>query len=147
MIQKPGKPLEDPKSHRPISLLSTVSKVFEKLYLRYLMEIVAEKQVFPAHQFRFRPKHSTIEQVHREATIIRQPMESKQFCPAIFLDMSQAFDRVWHEGLLCKISSYLPEQHVNLPASYLKVRQFQVYYGEAYIQPRIIRTGVRRAVS
>lgn len=53
MIPKLCMPLEDPKLCRLISLLLTISKVFDKLYLRPLMEIVAEKQVISAHQFWF----------------------------------------------------------------------------------------------
>lgn len=70
MIPKPDNPLKDPNSYRPISLLPIISKVFEKLYLRRLIKIVAEKQIIQDYQFGFRPKHLTVEQVHKVATTI-----------------------------------------------------------------------------
>ncbi len=90
MIPKPGKPLNKPKSFHPISLLPLLSKVFEKLYLTRLKDVTS----IPNNQFRFHTQHSTTEQVHRVATTIRQSLEEKQYCPALFLDISQAFDRV-----------------------------------------------------
>lgn len=42
VIPKPGKPLENPESHRPISLLVTISKLFEKLFSKRLSSLVLE---------------------------------------------------------------------------------------------------------
>ena len=47
------------------------------------------------------------------------------------MDMSQAFDRVWHGELLHRISQSQSVQHVNILSSYLRDRSFQVHYGEA----------------
>ena len=71
LIPKPGKPLESVASYRPISLLSSVGKVFEKLLLKRLRALAEEDDLIPSHQFGFRPKHATIEQVQRVATVIR----------------------------------------------------------------------------
>ena len=57
----------------------------------------------PNHQFDFRQAHSTIQQCHRVADTINKALENRQFCTAAFLDVSQAFDKVWHPGLLYKI--------------------------------------------
>ena len=57
--------------------------------------------------------------------------DRKEHCPGIFLDVSQAIDRVWTEGLLHKLSAYLPEQYITLISSYLTNRSFMVHYGEA----------------
>jgi len=65
MILKPGKSSEDPKSYRPISLLPIISKMLEKLFLRRLMPIIEERKIIPDHQFGFRSKHSTVDQIHR----------------------------------------------------------------------------------
>jgi hypothetical protein len=64
LLLKPGKPHEI-ISYRPISLLSVVSKVFEKLLLNRLLPLVASHSLIPDHQFGFRKRHSTIEQTHR----------------------------------------------------------------------------------
>ena len=94
-ILKPGKPAEDVKSYRPISLLPILSKVFEKLFITPIQPILQSTQIIPDHQFGFRSKHSTIEQVHRITNIIHRAIENKQYCAAAFLDISQAFDEVW----------------------------------------------------
>ena len=76
-----------------------MGKLFEKLFSRRLKEVIAIKQLVPSHQFGFREKHSTIDQVHRIVHTIEETLEKKKVCSAIFLDVAQAFDKVWHKGL------------------------------------------------
>lgn len=64
MILKPGKNSDDPKSCRSISLLPIVSKIMERLLSR-LMPVVEERKLIPDHQFGFRHKQSTVNQIHR----------------------------------------------------------------------------------
>jgi hypothetical protein len=101
LIPKPEKPPHAPSSYRPIGLLPIASKVFEKLLLNRLLPLVECGKLLPTHQFGFRPKHSTI-----ETHLIRginNAIDNRQYCSAAFLDISQAFDKVWHKGLLYKI--------------------------------------------
>jgi hypothetical protein len=49
----------------PVSFLSTVSKVFEKLILKRLLPMVEDNGLIYNHQFGFRQRHPTIEQTHR----------------------------------------------------------------------------------
>lgn len=65
MILKPGKPEQDPSSYRPISLLPSLSKVFERQYISRLLEYMDANKTIPLHQFGFRSGHSTVEQLHR----------------------------------------------------------------------------------
>jgi len=113
-ILKPGKPAEDVKSYRPISLLPILSKIFEKLFITRIQPILQSTQIIPDHQFGFTCKHATIEQVHRITNIIHRTLENKQYCTAAFLDISQAFDKVWHEGLLYKLKTFLPDNKYNM---------------------------------
>lgn len=126
VIPKPGKPPNELTSYRPISLLPIISKVFEKLFLKRLQVLIDEDLVVPGHQFGFRQKHGTVEQVHRVVHTIRQCLENKQFCSAAFLDVSQAFDKVWHTGLLFKIKKFLPHSVFPILKSYLSNRTFQI---------------------
>jgi len=142
MLLKPGKPPDSPDLYRPISLLPTLSKMFEKLICKRLLSTLAKLNIIPDHQIGFCAKHATIEQVHCATTTIRNALEAKEFCLAVFLDVSQAFDRVWIDGLLHKISEYLPIQHVKLLQSYLSDRTFQVQYGEATSITCTISAGV-----
>ena len=119
MILKPGKPPHDAASYHPISLLPILSKLFEKLLVKRLLPVLEAKKVIPDHQFGFRVKHSTVEQIHRVGSTIRQALEKKRHCAAVFLDVKQAFDRVWHRGLLHKIGSHFSRQVVDIFESYL----------------------------
>jgi hypothetical protein len=84
-----------------------MSKLFEKLILKHLKPIISEKHLVSTHQFGFRKNHSTIDQMHRITDIIEKTPENKVVCSADVLDISQAFDRVWHRGLLHKLRSTL----------------------------------------
>lgn len=126
IMLKPGKSAEDVKSYRPISLLSIPSKVLEILFLKRLMPILENNQLIPEHQFGFRPKHSTIKQIHRLVEVINTAFEQKKYCTATFLDISQAFDKVWHEGLLVKIKNTFPATFYELIRSYLSDRHYFV---------------------
>jgi len=108
MIPKPGKDHTIPSSYRPISLLPCLSKLFEKCLLTRIIPHLRRHNTIPTHQFGFREKHGTIEQVNRITSEIRTAYEHREYCSAIFLDVSQAFDRVWLEGLMHKIKSTLP---------------------------------------
>jgi hypothetical protein len=113
MIQKPGKPATEAASYRPISLLAVLSKLLKKLVLKRFKTILDEKQIISTHQSGFRIKHSTIHQVHRITTVIENTLEEKKVCPTIFLDVAQAFDKVWHEGLFHKIEQFLQQNTAN----------------------------------
>ena len=77
MIPKPGKDASQVSSYRPISLLSILSKLFEKIFLYALTPHLNAHQIIPVHQFGFRKGHSTIEQVHRIVILIRKAFEEK----------------------------------------------------------------------
>lgn len=142
MIPKSGKDVTQASSYRPISLLPVLSKIFERLLLKSLAPHVDSNSLIPNHQFGFRKKHSTIEQVHRITNLIRETFESKQYCSALFIDISQAFDKVWHEGLKYKISSLLPENVHKMLISYLTDRSFVVRSKSTYSSIKRISAGV-----
>ncbi|KAL1116519.1 hypothetical protein AAG570_004991 [Ranatra chinensis] len=122
MIPKPNKLHTEPSAYRPISLLPIFSKLFEKLFLKRLVPIFESQNIIPSHQFGFRPFHSTIHQCLHIVDIISSSLEQKQYCGAAFLDVEQAFDRVWHPGLLYKLKKILPSTYYLILQSYLKDR-------------------------
>ena len=142
MIQKPGKNANEVKSYRPISLLPVIGKLFENLFSRRLKEVIAIKQLVPSHQFGFREKHSTIDQVHRIVHTIEETLEKKKVCSAIFLDVAQAFDKVWHKGLDYKLKTQLPIQYTDILKSYMNDRYFRVKHDQAYSNLKKIEAGV-----
>lgn len=142
LIPKPGKPLQEVTSYRPISLLPQISKVLEKLLLKRLEDQNILQEILPDHQFGFRRRHSTIQQCQRIVTIINQAFNFKEYCPAVYLDVQQAFDRVWHPGLLFKIKMNMPSEYYLLLKSYLTERHFQVKFGNEYSNIYSINSGV-----
>lgn len=142
MIGKPGKEPTDVKSYRPISLLPIISKLLEKLVLRRINEDLMPEEWIPDHQFGFRQAHSTIQQSHRITQVINKALEDKKYCSAVFLDISQAFDKVWHPGLLYKIKKIFPSSYFNLLNSYLSDRQFQTKVNEEKSDNFPIASGV-----
>ncbi len=142
VIPKPGKPLTEVSSYRPISLLPILSKLFEKLFLKRLAPIIQSENLIPDHQFGFRKQHSTIEQVHRIVNVIKNTLEEKKFCSAVFLDVRQAFDKVWHAGLLYKLKQTLPHTFFKVLNSYLCGRHFQIKLGNELTDLYPINSGV-----
>jgi hypothetical protein len=105
---KPGKHPNNITSYRPISLLPILSKILEMILLQRLTSIIDESKLIPSHQFGFRKEHRTIEQAHRLVYKINNDLESKRYCSAAFIDISKAFDKVWHTGLLYKLKRAFP---------------------------------------
>jgi hypothetical protein len=99
-ILKPGKDPALPSSYRPISLLDTIGKLFEKILLaRILYEVNVRGQMRDG-QFGFRPKHSTSLQLARLVERIARNFGKKRLTGAVFLDVAKAIDTVWIDGLL-----------------------------------------------
>lgn len=142
MIAKPGKPCHDVTSYRPISLLPIMSKLFEKLLLKRLKPIIEAKNIIPEYQFGFREKHSTVDQVHRITNIIEKTLEEKKVCSTVFLDVAQAFDKVWHEGLILKLRRMLPKSYADILQSYITDRVFRIRQEDAYSEINEIKAGV-----
>jgi hypothetical protein len=141
-IPKPGKPVHDPASYRPISLLPIVGKVFEKIIQSIMEPIIADRGIVPDYQFGFRRKHSTIEQIHHVSKTIRNSLEKKQFCSSAFLDIANAFDKVWHLGLISKLRQSLPANLAVLLESFLENQCFRVTHESELSQWHPIQAGV-----
>lgn len=142
MIPKPNKPPNDKKSYRPISILPMMSKLFEKLLLKRIKPIIEDRKLIPPHQFGFREKHSTVQQVHRITNVIEEALENRKVCSSIFLDVAQAFDKVWHNGLKYKLYRDLPKQFHDILSSYISERHFRVKFDQEYSSLKKISAGV-----
>uniref|UniRef100_A0A6M2DRL9 Putative rna-directed dna polymerase from mobile element jockey n=1 Tax=Xenopsylla cheopis TaxID=163159 RepID=A0A6M2DRL9_XENCH len=142
LIPKPGKDPYELSSYRPISLLSSVSKLFERLLLNRINLIINQKKSIPNHQFGFRNEHSTTQQIHRVVNIINDSFQNKKYCSAVFLDINQAFDKVWHSGLLYKLKTILHGPIFRVLQSYLSNRQFMVDINNTRSSIQNIHSGV-----
>jgi hypothetical protein len=80
--------------------------------------------------------------VHRLIQQINNDLENKRYCTAAFLDISQAFDKVWHTGLFLKLKQALPHPAYTILRSYLTNRMFQVRHQEEFTMLHPIHAGV-----
>ena len=87
-------------------------------------------------------QHYTIEQIHRLTHKISQDLEKKKYCSAVFLDIQQAFDKVWHEGLLFKLKKILSHTYYSILKSYQTNRLFMIKYLNAITATFPIETGI-----
>jgi hypothetical protein len=133
LISKSGKNPNHVSSYISISLLSTISKLLEKLLLQKIEPL---RDVIPQHQFGFCHSHSTIQQCHRVVHEI-----NKKYCSSVLLDISQAFNKVLHDGLLYRIKLHLPS-YFKLLQSYLCDRQFSTRVNGKISDTFPVRSGV-----
>jgi len=131
-ILKPGKDPALPSSYRPISLLDTTGKLFEKILLTRILHEVNVCGLLRNEQFGFRPEHSTSLQLACLTERITRNLGEKRLTGAVFLDVAKAFDTIWIDGFLYKLTllnfqSYL----VHTISSYLQGRTFEASFQTA----------------
>ena len=111
-------------NYRPISLLSNLSKVLEKILHKRLYCFFSNQQVFFQNQFGFRLKRSTNDALVCILDFLQKEMDNGNFTYGVFIDLKKAFDTVDHEILLNKMSHYGIRGVCNdLFRSYLKDRK------------------------
>lgn len=126
-IPKPGKDQSDPSNYRPISLLCSISKIFEKVILSRLNDHISKCDIIPNEQFGFRPGHSTNHQLLRVCRFIKDSLSNKYSAGILTFDIEKAFDSIWHRGLIYKMLKLnFPLYLVKLVNSFLSRRSFFV---------------------
>jgi hypothetical protein len=98
--------LTHPGNYRPISLLSIINKVFEKLMYSRLYKFLTKHKLLYSYQFGFRENHSTSLALIEIVDNIRQSIEDGNYTLGIYLDLTKAFDTVDHTILLKKLQHY-----------------------------------------
>ena len=93
------------KNYCPVSLLSVVSKFFEKLNHR-VVDHLEKCGLFSDFQYGLRSSRSTADLLTVVADRIAKAFNRSGSTRAVALDISKAFDRVWHTGILHELKSY-----------------------------------------
>ena len=101
-VPKPGKSGKEPTDYRPISLLCTTYKLFERVLLARLGPVIDNE--IPIEQAGFRTNRSCCDQVLSLTTFIERSYQHKSKTGVVLLDLSSAYDTVWVEGLLLKLA-------------------------------------------
>ena len=93
----------DISNYRPISLLNTIGKVFEKLVNKHVYNFFVSNYTISCLQSGFVQGDSTVNQLVSIYNTFCNGKDGKEV-RAVFLDISKAFDRVWHKCLLLKLN-------------------------------------------
>ena len=127
----------------PISLLSSISKIFEKVAFKQILEYFTSNNLLFESQYGFRENHSTELAALEFIDRIKLEMDRKKIPFSIFLDLSKAFDTLNHDILLTKLRYYgIQGIALNWFQSYLTKRSQYVQYNDTSSSIREIETGV-----
>ena len=99
---KKGEP-SDCNNYRPISLLPCISKVFERVLFNHVHGYLRVNGLISQNQSGFTPGDGTINQLIAICNTLYKCIDDGDEMIAVFLDLSKAFDKVWHAGLLYKL--------------------------------------------
>ena len=90
-------------NYRPISLLNTLEKVFERILYKHIFNFLHGKSFFTQSQSGFIPGDSAVNQLTYIYDKFCKALDNGLEVRVVFFDISKAFDKVWHKGLLHKL--------------------------------------------
>ena len=123
-LHKKNDPL-DKKNYRPVSILPTISKVYEMVLSDQLTDLF--ENIFHTFLCAFRKGHGCQTTLLRLLEDWKTALDKNQYVAAILMDLSKAFDCLPHDILLCKLSAYgLSPKSVELLRNYLTGRKQQI---------------------
>ena len=119
------KPKTDPNNYRPITLNSCICKTLERIINGGLNNYLEAKGLVNEFQGAFRQDRGTHDQIFRVYNSVKLNSRKGKATAAVFLDIAQAFDSVWHKGLKYKLAK-LPPPVCRLLSNYLDNRRLQI---------------------
>ena len=139
---KKGDPSEL-SNYRPVSLLSCVGKIMERIVFKYLYNYFHSNNLFYKYQAGFLPGHSTVYQLIETYDCILKAIDEGKLSCIVFCDLSKAFDRVWHKGLLFKLQTYgVIGNLFKWLQNYLENRKQRVMYRQSNSSLKSLHAGV-----
>ena len=145
----------DPKINKarggPKELLTDISALCplqdpREAYLRRVEPLV--DPLFPKEQAGFRRGKSTVDQVVLLTQNIEDSFKAKKKAGAVFVNLTAAYDTVWHRGLACKLLRLLPDKHmVKMIMELVRNRSFILSTGDSkQSRLRRLKTGFPRGL-
>ena len=119
-----------PSNYRPISLLSNLDKALERLVFKYLYNHFLDNNILTSFQSGFSLGDSTVNQLTYLYDTFCHALDSGKEIRVVFCDISKAFDRVWHSGLIHKLKAAgVTGNLLQWFISYLENRKQRVIWG------------------
>ena len=143
LIYKKSGPKTCKTNYRPISLLPTISKVFESVMHDRLLKHCIENNIISEKQAAYLKGDSTVSQLLYIVHNVRKNWTNNKISHGLFLDVSAAFDKVWHNGLLSKLNQIGVDGHfLGTVSSYLANRKQVVIVDGVKSEPLEVQAGV-----
>ncbi len=131
MIPK-GHNSSDPEKFRPISLTSCLGKLIERLVKSRMYKFCEDSGIIVPQQSGFRNNRGAADNLVFFTQKISETINKDKKASGIFFDISKAFDKVWHNGLIYKlIKLNVPGYILKYIADFLKDRKFKVSIGDS----------------
>ena len=141
-IHKSG-PRDILKNFRPISILPTYSKLFEKSMSLRLVSFLDKFNIISPNQFGFQKGKTTTQAILNFISNIYESFNKRRFSIGIFLDFKSAFDTVNHNILISKLDRYgIRGIAGNWFSSYLANRMQRVCINSVFSSFKAVTTGV-----
>ena len=133
----------DPNNYRPISLLSNVGKLMERCVHKHLNEYLMINNIITPNQSGFQSGGSTVNQLLYLNNTFLKALDDGKEVRVLFCDISKAFDRVWHKGLLFKLKSIgISNELLQWFSDYLSNRRQRVCLKGQFSSWRQVTAGV-----
>ena len=130
-------------NYRPVSLLSCIAKLLEKAIFKHVFNFLRDNCLISLRQSGFVPGDSTVYQLTHLYHMFYKALDQHKDIRVAFCDISKAFDRVWHEGLLEKLKrSGIRGGLLEWFGSYLSNRLQRVVVDGQCSSWRIVNAGV-----
>ena len=147
-ILKKGKPADDLKSYRPISLSSCLGKLAERIINGRLYWYLETNKFLNVAQAGFRNGHRCEDQLFRLSQKVIDGFHDKKSTTAVFVDLQQAYDRVWRKGLLFKMQTLgIKGKLYNWIKNFLTDRIIQTKVNDALSAKKILEEGLPQGSS
>jgi hypothetical protein len=141
-IPKKGDP-SNPSNYRPIAVTSILSKVMESAINSQLLSFLESSSLLSDHQYGFRQARSTGDLLSYVTNCWSSALESFGESRVVALDISKAFDRVWHKGLIAKLPMFgIHPKLISWIADFLSCRSIAVRIDGAISNQLPINSGV-----
>ena len=142
-IHKKNKPMDNVRSYRPVSLLSVIAKLMERMVTNRVKSWERDNNIIPECQAGFQPGRSTLDVLASVTQRSFDALQRKERTIIVGVDFRAAFDRVWRRGLLRDLADYeAPQALLRWIRSWLSDRRAAVRWNSERSSFRVFKQGV-----